>query len=212
MIQKISILFNVLCLFILVTLFSSKYFKNDSITPVDIATSEDLFNVQYSSKHADYAEWLRCIDHNEDIERGDIVAVIGGQITKNLKNAEQIMVVSEQPSLLGNRPSKNLYRKGNAVTFIGQTTVNVLGEVTTGDYIVAKNDNSGYGIAINPDNMSIENYRFSVGRAWESNPSPQLKKVNTVIGIHNGEFLNLLNEYESRIKKIEKRLKALERK
>lgn len=209
------ILLPFLYFFILNPFFSNKEGNEIDNLKVSIthepSNTENIFN-QYSSSHADFAEWLRRVDKDEDIEKGDIVAVKAGQITKNLTHAEQIMVVSHQPGFLGNRPSKSLTRKGHAVAFMGQVLVHVVGTVNSGDYIVAKKDNSGHGKAVSPSKMSVEDYTLAVGRAWESSLDGGLKKVNTVIGVDNSVYLNLLEGYEQKIGKLEKRLKKLESK
>lgn len=168
--------------------------------------------VEYSSGNGDYAEWLERIDPEEAISTGDIVAVKGGKITKDLTGAEQIMAVSYRPIVLGNLPPEGKAFLGNNIAFMGQIPVKVMGPVETGDYIVADSGIPGYGLAIAPDDMKVEDLQLAVGRAWESNPNSGPKMVNTVIGVHNGDYVRILQRYEQRFQESEARLESLESK
>ena len=170
----------------------------------------NILGVSYASGHGDYAEWLEREDHSEYLTAGDIVAVKGAKITKELKGLEQIMVVSHKPIVLGNIPEEGKSHLGNNVAFMGQVPVKVIGPVSSGDYIVAHREISGYGKAINPKEMIAENYRFAVGRSWDSNPNDGPKLVNTVIGVHNGDWVNILKKFESKQKKFEDKLNEFE--
>ena len=110
----------------------------------------NILGVSYASGNGDYAEWLEREDHLEYLTAGDIVAVKGAKITKDLKDLEQVMVVSHKPIVLGNIPEEGKSHLGNNVAFMGQVPVKVIGPVSSGDYIVAHGEISGYGKAINP--------------------------------------------------------------
>ena len=67
-------------------------------TTVQSITNEYThLGVEYASGHGDYAEWLERSEPGESISEGDIVGVRGGRISKNLKDAEQILAVSTRP-------------------------------------------------------------------------------------------------------------------
>ena len=87
-----------------------------------------------------------------------------------------------------------------------------MGSVRTGDYIVGKGDILGYGIAVSPENMTIEDFKHSVGRAWQEDISKGPKMINTVVGIHNGDYRDILKRYDDRLKSYETRLKNIESK
>ena len=168
--------------------------------------------VEYSSGNGDYAEWLERINPNEAISTGDIVAVKGGKITKDLTDAEQVMAVSHRPIVLGNVPEEGKNHLGNNIAFMGQIPVKIMGSVVAGDYIVAKSNIVGYGIAISPEDMILEDFKLVVGRSWDTNSDSGPKMVNTVIGVHNGDYINILKRYEQKIKKSEARLNSVEAK
>ena len=172
----------------------------------------NAIGVEYSSGNGDYAEWLERIDHNEAISTGDIVAVKGGKITKNLEGAEQVMAVSHRPIVLGNVPEDGKGRLGNNIAFMGQIPVKIMGSVVAGDYIVAKGNITGYGIAIKPEDMKLEDFKLAVGRSWDTNLNSGPKMINTVIGVHNGDYINILKRYEQKFKQSEARLESVESK
>lgn len=187
-----------------------------------ISNLTDRFNklgVEYSSGNGDYAEWLERIDQNEYLSAGDIVAVKGGKITRDLSNAEQIMAVSHHPIILGNTPEKGKSFMGNDIAFMGQVPVKVMGSVQSGDYIVANSKIKGYGIAIHPDKMKAEDHVLAVGRAWDNMPNEGPKMVNTVVGVHNGDWAKIITKieekqklYEDKFEKIEATMKVLDKK
>lgn len=175
----------------------------------DIVDSYNSIGVEYASGHGDYAEWLERADHNEIISRGDIVAVKGGKITKNLENAEQVMAVSEYPIVLGNMPEADKVYQGNNVAFMGQIPVKIFGPVKTGDYIIADSKVPGYGIAKSQNELTIEDMHLVVGRSWENMPAQGPKMVNTVVGVHNGDYSKILKRYEDRLRSTEARLNEM---
>lgn len=178
----------------------------------EIAASYLEIGVSYSSGNGDYAEWLERLNPDEHIGTGDIVAVKGGKITKDLSQAEQVMAVSYRPIVLGNTPQKGKEHLGSNVAFMGQIPVKVMGPVRSGDYIVGKGNIPGYGIAISPQHMTLSDFNCAVGRSWGENLSDGPKMVNTVVGVHNGDYLNILKKYEQRFSDNEQRLKKLEKK
>ena len=192
-----------------------------SIDPLDIALSAvsivtqvtysySNIGIEYYSGNGDYAEWLERIDPKEEISGGDIVAVKGGKITKDLNGAQQIMAVSTRPIVLGNAPDEGQGYRGNNIAFMGQIPVKVLGPVQSGDYIVAKADVPGYGVAIHPGSMTVADYKLAVGRSWDTNLKNGPKMVNTVVGVHNNDFLNIISDLQAKSKETDVRLSALE--
>ena len=171
----------------------------------------NILGVSYASGNGDYAEWLEREDHLEYLTAGDIVAVKGAKITKDLKDLEQVMVVSHKPIVLGNIPEEGKSHLGNNVAFMGQVPVKVIGPVSSGDYIVAHGEISGYGKGINPKEMVAENFRFAVGRSWDTNLNDGPKLINTVIGVHNGDWVNVFKRFESNQKKFEDKLNEFEK-
>ncbi len=191
-----------------------------SLDPLDIALSAikefttvaDSYNeigVEYASGHGDYAEWLERKNPAEVISRGDIVAVKGGKITKDLSGAEQVMAVSAFPIVLGNAPDKAEAHLGNNVAFMGQIPVKVMGPVQSGDYIIADTKVPGYGVAKAQDKLTNEDMPFVVGRSWESKSGDGPKLVNTVVGVHNGDYFRILKNYEQKLAESEARIQQV---
>ena len=178
----------------------------------DIAKSYNSIGVEYASGHADYAEWLERANPGEIINAGDIVGVKGGKVSKNLDGAEQILAVSHNPIVLGNMPTKEKEPYGNKIAFTGQVPVKVVGPVNVGDYIIAKGDVTGYGVAVNPAHITTDDLKFTVGRSWETNLNDGPKMVNTLIGIDNGDYIKIMKDSQEKISAMELRLKTMEEK
>lgn len=179
---------------------------------IELVDSYNKIGVAYESGNGDYAEWLERADVFERIGPGDVVGVRGGKISKNIEGAEQVMVVSHKPIVLGNMPEDAKRPRGNDVAFMGQVPVKVMGAVQTGDYIVATGTVKGYAIAVSPNNMKPEDHTKVVGRAWEASPAPGPKMVNTVIGVHNGDWVKVVKRLEDRQNATDRKIKNIESK
>jgi len=162
--------------------------------------------VEYSSGNGDYAEWLERANPRESITPGDIVAVVGGKISKDLKDAEQVMVVSHNPIVLGNVPPEGKTPLGNNIAFMGQVPVKVMGPIQTGDYIVTQGEIPGYGYGKSQDEMTIEDFKHAVGRSWDNDMTEGPKMVNTVVGVHNGDYFKVLKKYEAKFVELESKV------
>jgi hypothetical protein len=64
----------------------------------------DEIGVEYSSGSGDYAEWLRRKPNERVHQYGEIVGIKGGLVSLNTQDADQVMVVSRRPIVLGNAP------------------------------------------------------------------------------------------------------------
>ncbi len=190
----------------------SQIFPEIRKTAKEAAESYLQIGVEYSSGNGDYAEWLERVDPNEIISAGDVVAVKGGKITKDLANAEQVMGVSHRPIVLGNVPKAGMNEKGNNVAFMGQIPVKIMGSVRSGDYIVGKSTIPEFGIAVHPENMTVEDFKLAIGRSWDTNLDAGAKMTNTVVGVHNGDYINILKKMDEKIRFSESRLESVEAK
>jgi hypothetical protein len=147
--------------------------------------ASDKIGVLYSSGHGDYAEWLEREIAEEQIGYGDIVGIRSGKISLSLEDAEQVMVVSKAPIVLGNIPTPEKEKLGNNVAFIGQVPVKVMGPVETGDFIIANPSTPGYGIAVDVKEITADQMALAIGKSWETNTAPGFKFVNAIVGMHN---------------------------
>jgi hypothetical protein len=182
---------------------------------VEMSNLIDAFNkigVSYESGNGDYAEWLPRADVSEYITAGDIVAVRGGEISKNLENAEQVLVVSHKPIVLGNNPDNAEVPKGNSVAFLGQVPVKVIGPVKQGDFIVTDTKMAGYGKAISEKNMRPEDFKLAVGRSWETNANGGPKLVKIVMGVHNASWADAVASIETQQNQLDATIETLEEK
>lgn len=180
---------------------------------VEMSNLIDTFNkigVSYESGHGDYAEWLPRENLSEYITAGDIVAIRGGKISKDLNNFEQLLVVSHKPIVLGNNPDEKDKYKGNPVAFLGQVPVKVIGPVQQGDFIIADTQIAGYGRAISEENMQPTDYQMMVGRSWETNANEGPKLVKIVMGLYTNGWIKDVNAIETQQQELDKTIESLE--
>ena len=173
--------------------------------------------VTYASGAGDYAEWLPRFDESEKMSFGQIVGVTGGAITKNTEGAEQLMVVSMNPIVLGNMPPEEADEKNyEKVAFMGQVPVWIIGKVQSGDYLLPSGKNDGFAIAVSPEKITLDQVSQIVGRAWEDGENP-INLVNTVVGVKTNEmaqimkkFAQQVNEQAEKMNEVEARLGRIE--
>lgn len=159
--------------------------------------------VTYGSKGADYAEYLERANPSEEIKWGQVVGVRGGKISKTTAGAEQVMVVSRAPIVLGNQPNNGDTSAMEKVAFMGQVPVVVRGDVNAGDYLVASGLNDGSAVAVSPDALELDHLKRLVGRSWESSHGQIVSFVNTAIGINQQAAQHVLNRHAAKLGAIE---------
>jgi hypothetical protein len=162
-------------------------------------TLNGIQGVKLESAGADYAEYLSHLNANETINKGDVVGVFAGKITRNTVGADRVMVVSTMPIVLGNwKPSSNV--PVSPVAFVGQVPVRVKGAVKTGDYIVSSGLGDGLAVAKSAAEMSFEDIAQTVGQAWESNSNTDIKVINVALlpdGVSKAVIASLSKENRS---------------
>ena len=153
--------------------------------------------IVYESGFGDYAEWLPRLDPSEKMVPGQIVGVFGGKISSRTEGAEQVMVISRAPIVLGNMPAEGNESLNEKVAFMGQVFTWVLGEVESGDYIVALGD-SGYGYGKSADELTVDDLGRIVGRAWDGQAGGK-GLVNVVVGVEASEEAAILKGIDTRL-------------
>ncbi len=165
--------------------------------------NHNAIGVIYKSGFGDYAEWLPRVDINESISYGDIVGIKSGKISKNIIDAEQVMVVSKAPIVMGNAPDPDSVHLGNNVAFIGQVPVKVMGSVASGDFILADKNRPGLGIAKKPSEMAPQDYALVVGKSWEDHSNPGFKYVHTIVGMHQNAWAQPMQNMKNKVAQLQ---------
>jgi len=166
--------------------------------------------VAYESGSGDYAEWLPRMYPDEEIEYGQVVGVYGGKITKNTDGADMLMVVSKSPIVLGNMPPDSLSESlCEKVGFMGQVPVRVVGNVNKGDYIVSYKSGSGFGKAVSPSELTIDQLGSVVGRSWTTSSNTGINFVNTVIGVRTNEWISFIRSNDEETDSLRKEVAYL---
>jgi len=174
-------------------------------SPTSVATVYTCYSgggVVYASGHGDYAEWLERIDHEEELFTSDIVGVIGGKITRSTKDAEQIMVISMNPIVLGNEPDDEERATYEKVGFMGQVMTKVHGPVSSGDYIIPSGDNDGYGLAVKAKDLTLDQMKQIAGRSWSTSDKEGTNIISMVIGVQSNEWVDLMKHQQETINRI----------
>jgi hypothetical protein len=162
--------------------------KEDAVTLKNSWYDNHVANlgVTYESGSADYAEWLPKLESSEKFEASDIVGVKHGRITKNTDGADQLMVISTKPIVLGNMPEKGKEKNYEKVAFLGQVPVRVIGKVSLGDYIIPSGGKNGFGVAVPPEYMTTSDFKRVVGVAWSSgDEKAPYSIVNVAVGMNH---------------------------
>ena len=163
--------------------------------------------VVYASGNGDYAEWLEKENEFEKIYTSDIVGVKSGKISRITDGAEQVMVVSVSPIVLGAEPQEEDKKKFEKIAFMGQVPVKIIGDVKSGDYILPSGNNDGLGIAVSPEELKIDDLPKIVGRSWSTIQGKKLSLINIVVGVKTNEWVTIYNTIEGKLKDYDKALK-----
>jgi len=183
------------------------FFKGDD-TGVGAIEGNGSGGVTFKTGSADYAEFLPRLDPAEALQPGDVVGVFDGRVTRATQCADQVLVVSSGPIVLGNDPGDEGAGSYEKVAFLGQVQVRVRGPVAAGDLIVPSDLEDGTGIAVSPQAITAEQFAQAVGQAWASSEGEGVKTVLVAVGLlHHDPTVTQMAE---RIDALEARLSALE--
>lgn len=166
--------------------------------------------VTYGSKGADYAEWLPRAREEDRFGIGQVVGVHGGHISLNTAGADHIMVISSTPIVLGNMPDEGQEHLFEKVAFLGQVPTWVIGQVKVGDYILASDRNDGFGVAVSPAAIRLEDMERIVGKAWSASTNELFSLINVAVGLNRNDLRGFVSAQQDRLEALESRLEALE--
>ncbi|MEM1269541.1 MAG: hypothetical protein AAGI08_05760, partial [Bacteroidota bacterium] len=88
--------------------------------------------VQYKTTGADYAEYLPiagCSSSACGLDAGTVVGVKAGAVSLDTKDADEVLVVSTRPAVVGNAPQGESTDGFAAIAMLGQADVRVVGSV-----------------------------------------------------------------------------------
>ncbi len=155
--------------------------------------------VVYGSHGADYAEWLPKQSRADKFQLGQIVGVKNGLVSHDTEGAEQLMVVSCKPIVLGNVPLDDDTDNYVKVAFMGQVPVVVRGTVKAGDYIVPSGLCDGTATSVSPQNLTVRHLDKVIGRAWSESDNDIYSLINVVVGVEGHEAAKVLAKQHDRL-------------
>ncbi|MSR88196.1 MAG: hypothetical protein EXS67_00895 [Candidatus Margulisbacteria bacterium] len=164
--------------------------------------------VKFTSPEGDYAEYILKENPQENLEPGTVVGIHKGTISKNTQGADQIMVISSSPIIVGNA-TKETHKNSAMVAFLGQVPINVTGTVNAGDLLIASGQNDGLAIALSANKITASQIDLILGRAWESSDQVTVKSIKSAIGFSYG--LQIFGTQLSSIKTMTSNVKTLQK-
>ncbi len=153
--------------------------------------------VVYGSKGADYAEYLPKLYASEQFIKGEVVGVYNGKISKNTRNADQVMAITAQPMVLGNMQQGDNAADFEKVAFLGQIPVYVKGPVQVGDFIIPSGKNDGIAVAIPGSAVTPAMLHQVLGNAWDAYDGEGVTLINTSIGLRPREISSMIKNQTS---------------
>ena len=153
---------------------------------------DGLGGITFNSGGADFAELLPVVSGSDKPEPGDVVGVFNGEVALATDGAQQLMVVSERPIVLGNAPAGMQRPDHVPVAFVGQVPVRVHGPVSAGDLLVASGDDDGTARPVSPGNWRARAHGPVLGQAWAAVQSEGIERVIAAVGVGSGAGLRAL--------------------
>jgi hypothetical protein len=136
--------------------------------------------------------------------------VHGGKIAKKTEGADQVLVISSRPLVLGNMPPAGAKERYEKVAFMGQVPVKVVGRVRKGDFLVPDGREAGVARAVHPRAIVSEQLPEVLGVAWGASDSDGLNYVQAAVGLRSGELARVIQQQEDRIATLSARVARLE--
>lgn len=175
-----------------------------------ITYNELNLGVAFESGGADYAEFLEKYDPNELMTLGDVVGVKGGRVSKTFLDAEQFMIVSENPMISGAMPDADKEYLYERIAFMGQVPVKVMGKVQRGDYILPSGNGDGMAIAITPKAMKTGDYARIIGVAWSDYEGEDLfSYINTAVGLNTNDLVGIVEQMQLVMNQMQETIAAM---
>jgi hypothetical protein len=162
---------------------AASFASSSSFLGVSTNIQDTEYGVAYATGDGDYAEWMPRENPRRNFHARQIVGVKNGSISLNTTDFDHLMVISSAPAVLGNVPEEEFKEDYEKVAFLGQVPVDVIGRVNSGDYILPSGDNDGFGIAVDPSDISAEQIQQIVGVAWNEGLSDGFNTINVAVGL-----------------------------
>lgn len=137
---------------------------------------------------ADFAEYLPRFDPTEPLLPGDVVGVHSGAVSRRTEGADQILVVTSKPLVLGRRPPPEEVDRFVAVALLGQVPVRISGTVAAGDYLVASGENDGKAVAVARADLASAHLPALIGRALVE-ADPGADAADALVGVFDSTLV-----------------------
>ncbi|MEM1271022.1 MAG: hypothetical protein AAGI08_13360 [Bacteroidota bacterium] len=169
--------------------------------------------VQYKTTGADYAEYLTiagCSSSACGLEAGTVVGVEAGTVSLTTEGADEVLVVSTRPAVVGNAPQGESTDGFAAIAMLGQAEVRVTGSVDAGDYVLASGRGDGTAVAVPASEIRVDMLERLIGRAWSAKSRAGEGTVNVAVGLDRTEVLTgIIRRQQREIDELRQMIEAL---
>jgi cytoskeletal protein CcmA (bactofilin family) len=179
---------------------AASFASSSSFLGVSTNIQDTEYGVAYATGDGDYAEWMPRENPRRNFHARQIVGVKNGSISLSTTDFDHLMVISSAPAVLGNVPEEEFKEDYEKVAFLGQVPVDVIGRVNSGDFILPSGDNDGFGIAIDPADISANQIEQIVGVAWSNGLNDGFNTINVAVGLANNASSHLVDELDTEIR------------
>jgi len=118
------------------------------------------YGLQLNSSAGDFAEWHELLDHTEQLEEGEVVAITsGGKVTRTFSSGCGMAgVVSGRAVVTGSQPFWGgvSARSGVEIAYCGRVPVRCRGPVAEGDVLVASGASDGLARVSSNNQLSLD--------------------------------------------------------
>ena len=77
-------------------------------------------------------------------------------------------------------------------------------------YVVASGNNDGYAIAKSADQITVDDLKNIIGRAWEASNTYGRAMINVSVGLKTNEWVEIFRKQDERLSDLEYRIEKLE--
>ena len=156
--------------------------------------------ISLNTSGADYAEFIPKRNPSDPFGPGDVIGIFADGASHETAGALRVMVVSESPAVVGNRPigiDEDQFDKTHVkAAFVGQVPVRVDGAAGSGDYLVASRFADGLAVAVAPDKIRRTDLERLVGRVWSVSAAEEIDMVVAEVGLDKTSVLSHIVEIQ----------------
>ena len=142
------------------------FFDTNDNQAVIRADGSALNDDGWATQAVDYGEFMKKQNPSDDLKPFEVVGIKNGLVTKETNGSTLYMVTSSDAGIRGGNPLDDPRDNSSewiVVAYTGQVPVLVNSEAKDGDYVIPSGLNDGKGVAIDPSQITPEQYKKVIG-------------------------------------------------